>query len=215
MKTAIPGIPQELTLEAARQWAQSRISQKRFNHVNGVAVVGAQLACDLNLSEEEKILVAFACYLHDCCKECKDHELVRLADELGLAPSPLERENGHLLHGPVGALTIKKVLGITNSEVLNSISEHTLGNFPMSNISKIVFLADCLEESRPEDFTRPIYQALGKTKEKMNLDKAMLVALNLSLEHVIGTNRPIHTKSVEVRNYFLGIVKGAKKSMAS
>ena len=138
----------------------------------------------------------------------------------------------------------------------------------MSDISKIVFLADCLEESRPRDYTDPIWRALenapiageqakkgagggqenrgekekhsdkhklkknkhGDDKKKsgetspaglswsadqdksINLDNAMLVALDLGLAQLLQSRRAIHPLSVDVRNYFLGIVKAAEKS---
>jgi predicted HD superfamily hydrolase involved in NAD metabolism len=208
------GIPGDLTLDVARSFTEKRISKKRFEHVCGVAEVGELLAKRANV---DSYLVALACWLHDCCKEIKDKELVNLAREGGLKPTAIEEENGHLLHGPVAALTIERELGITNKEVLQSVSEHTLGNVPMSDISKVVFLADCLEKSRPTAFTAPIWEALGspmadKKKAVVNLNKAMLKASDLSLAHLLESGRVIHPKTVDVRNYFLGIVRAVEKA---
>ena len=119
--------------------------------------------------------------------------------------------------------TVREELHLTNQVALDSITEHTLGNNPMSDISKLVFLADCLEDSRPKDYTRPIWQALEgqPTDEKkkksaasdnqVNLDNAMLTALDLGLAHLLEARRAIHPKSVDVRNYFLGIVRASEK----
>jgi len=90
-----------------------------------------------------------------------------------------------------------------------AIAEHTLGNVPMTLISQIVFLADCLDETRPVDYTKPIWAALCPDGETTDLPNGMLKALDSSLEHVIATRRSIHPKTVDVRNYFLGIVKAA------
>lgn len=208
------GIPATLTLEQARSFTEKRISKKRFEHVCGVAEVGGALAARANV---DIFLVELACWLHDCCKEFKDKELVAMAMEGGLEPDSICRANGHLLHGPVAAMVVKKELDIQNEEVLNSIAEHTLGNAPMSEISKVVFLADCLEKSRPFAFTAPIWDALGgqttdKKKSEVNLDKAMLKASDLSLAHLLETGRVIHPKTVDVRNYFLGIVRAVEKA---
>jgi HD superfamily phosphohydrolase YqeK len=100
--------------------------------------------------ESIALLVGLACYLHDCCKEVKDKELIERALAGGLELSAIDRVNGHLLHGPVAALTIKQELKISNKEVLAAISEHTLGNVPMSEVSKVVFLADCLRGKPPQ-----------------------------------------------------------------
>ena len=209
------GVPVGMTLEAARQWTQPRISKKRFEHVCGVAQVGDLIAKKAGVN---RMLVGLACYLHDCCKEVKDKELIERALAGGLQLSAIDKINGHLLHGPVAALTIKQELKISNKEVLAAISEHTLGNVPMSEVSKVVFLADCLEESRPKDFTDPIWQGLYSDvlqdpNKKVNLDKAMLIACDLSLSNLIAVGKPIHPKTVDVRNHFLGIVRTVEKSI--
>ena len=211
----LPGIPSGMTLEIARSFAQPRISKKRFEHVCGVAEVGDLIAKKAGVN---RLLVGLACYLHDCCKEIKEKELIELALAGGLVLSAIDRINGHLLHGPVAALTIKHELKISNKEVLAAISEHTLGNVPMSEVSKVVFLADCLEDSRPKDFTDPIWKALysdvlDEPGKKVNLDKAMLIACDLSLSNLIDVGKPIHPKTVDVRNHFLGIVRTVEKSI--
>jgi predicted HD superfamily hydrolase involved in NAD metabolism len=213
-----------LTLPHARDWALARVSKKRADHVLGVHKVGRDLAKLAGLNSDDQFIVELACLLHDSCKEFKDSHLLSLAEHYGMKLSHLEKANGHLLHGPVAAFVLQEELAVTNKDVLQAITEHTLGNSPMSDISKLVFLADCLEESRPKDFTRPIWQALegfspkddkkkktpGNTAQ-VNLDDAMLVALDLGLAHLLESKRAIHPKSVDVRNYFLGIVRAAEK----
>jgi predicted HD superfamily hydrolase involved in NAD metabolism len=178
----------------------------------------------MRASRDDQFIVELACLLHDACKEFKDNQLVEMADHYGLKLNAIERTNGHLLHGPIASFVLKEQFALTNLEVLRAITEHTLGNIPMSDISKLVFLADCLEESRPKDYTKPIWQALGagpglddKKKKTagervaINLDNAMLVALDLGLAHLLESRRAIHPKSVDVRNHFLGIVRAAEK----
>jgi predicted HD superfamily hydrolase involved in NAD metabolism len=241
----ISGIPATLSLDFAREWALARVSKKRADHVVGVQKVGRKLARLAGLDRRDQFIVELACLLHDACKEYKDAKLVEMAADGGLQPNEVERVNGHLLHGPVAALVVRDELAVTNETVLAAITEHTLGNRPMSDISKIVFLADCLEESRPKDYTRPIWQALetpsncgdsstipgadgsksGRDDKKkrevetessaasVNLDNAMLVALDLGLAQLLDSRRAIHPKSVDVRNYFLGIVRASAKTI--
>ncbi len=199
------GIPEEITLDAARKWAKPRVSEKRFSHVEGVAAVGREIAI---LAGEDMFLAELAGLLHDGCKEWKDKDLVKAALSYGMKLNDVEKENGHLLHGPVAAMVAREELGIKHQELLDAISEHTLGRVGMTDLSKVVFLADCLEESRPKDFTDPIWAALkNNPKKKADLDDAMLVACDLSLEHLITARRVIHIKTVDVRNYFLDLVK--------
>ncbi|MBU6450426.1 MAG: bis(5'-nucleosyl)-tetraphosphatase (symmetrical) YqeK [Cyanobacteria bacterium REEB67] len=242
---AVSGVPASLTLDFAREWALARVSKKRADHVVGVQKVGKKLARLAGLDRQDQFIVELACLLHDACKEFKDAKLVELAAAGGLQPNQVEQVNGHLLHGPVAALVVRDELAVSNEAVLAAITEHTLGNRPMSDISKIVFLADCLEESRPKDYTRPIWQALETpaatgdgpasqrananqsdrddkkkkaneveaTSAPVNLDNAMLVALDLGLAQLLDSRRAIHPKTVDVRNYFLGIVRASAKTI--
>jgi len=202
-KTHYAGIPSDLTLAQAMKYTRPRVSEKRFRHIEGVAAVARKLATEAG---EDAFLAELAGWLHDACKEMKPKDLIARAKEFGLKLHPVEAEDGRLLHGPVGALTVSRELGITNKELLDAIAEHTLGAHEMTELSKIVFLADCLEESRDKSFTDPIWAALRSKKDRPNLDKAMLVAFNLTIEHLLASNRVIHPKTVEVRNQFLLLV---------
>lgn len=202
------GIPSTLTLDFAREWVRPRISPFRFGHTEGVAKVAKQIAVQAGI---DTFLPELAGWLHDACKEMKPQQLVAEAKNFGLKLHPIEEENGHLLHGPVAAETVKREFKITNEEFLNSIREHTLGAVPMTTLSKVVFLADCLEASRPEDYTEPIWKALRKGYHKykkpsdleVDLDAAVLLASELGLEQLLESHKVIHPKTVQVRNYLL------------
>lgn len=198
------GIPESLTLKAARRFVEPRVTEKRFRHIEGVAKFAKQLAEDCGV---DPFLAELAGWLHDACKQVKDKELIALADKYGMTLHPVDREQARLIHGPVGALVCKAELGLTNEEVLAAISEHTLGAVPMSDLSKVTFLADCLEVGRPETYRQPILNALNLNGE-VNLNKAMLVALELGLQMLVADKAVIHPRTVECRNYFLNLVKG-------
>lgn len=201
------GIPESLTLKAARQFVEPKVSEKRFRHIEGVAKFAKQLA---EAAGVDPFLAELAGWLHDVCKQVKDKELVAMADKFGMTLHPVDREVGRLIHGPVGAMVCREELELTNEEVLTAIAEHTLGNVPMSDLSKVTFLADCLEEGRPDGYRQPILDALNM-KGKVNLDKAMLVALDLGLEMLIKDKATIHPRTVDCRNYFLVLVRNANK----
>ena len=125
-----------------------------------------------------------------------------MAKTLGLTVEPIEESQGHLLHGPVAACTIQAELGILNQDVLKAISEHTLGEAPMGNVSKVLFLADCLEEGRPKEYTDPIWDALD-LQGTFNMDKAIVVVCDLNIQGLIQAGKPIHPRTIAVRNYYL------------
>jgi len=195
-----------LSADQARNWVRPRVSQKRFEHIKGVAQTARELAqlvgCDQSLAE-------LAGWLHDACKEMNDLELIADAKRYGLNLHPVEERNGHLLHGPIAAELVKSTLDLDNQDLLNAIREHTLGAVDMSLLSKVVFLADCLEPTRPDAYTKPIWKALGlghQPKQDVDLEGAILVACDLNLKHLLDAGRVIHPKTVEVRNYYLELV---------
>ena len=205
-----PGIPGAITIKTIKKWIEPRVSPKRLAHVEGVALVAVELA---QLAGCDPFVAEIGGWLHDACKEHNQKQLVVEAREFGLQLNTIEEANGQLLHGPVGALTAKRELGITDQVLLDAISEHTLGAINMTPLSQILFLADCLEESRPRDFTDPIWQALGyepqgtpgkrKFVGPLDMDAAILVACDLSLKGLLEDRRVIHPKTVEVRNWYL------------
>jgi|AGTN01.1.fsa_nt_gi putative HD superfamily hydrolase of NAD metabolism len=222
------GIPDDLTMEVASKWTAGRVSKKRFHHIQGVVAVGGQLARALNV---DPFPVELACMLHDSSKELGASDLIILAKSRGMELVPHEEEHGHVLHGPVGAMIASETFGLTNMDVLAAIAEHTLGNLDMCIISKLVYIADKIEESRPVEATATIWEALGTDalqlqtfaknhdhrkhgkhinhaeKLNLNLNAAILASCNMVLGHMVKKNKPIHPRSVEVRNNFLMLVK--------
>jgi len=194
-----PGIPASLTLEFAENWVTPRISSKRFGHTKGVAKCARKLA---KAAHEDAFLAELAGWLHDACKEFKEPELLKLAEHFQMQLHPVEKLHPHLLHGPIAALVAKEELGLTNQAVLDAITQHTLGAIAMAPLSQIVYLADCLEDSRLQQYTKPIWEALD-VDGNLDFERALIVASDLNLQHLIESGRPIHPLTVEVRNYYL------------
>lgn len=197
------GIPAHLENQVLERWVKERVSQKRFDHIQGVMLVGEQISTRAGM---DPYPVWLACLLHDACKEIKNDDLLRESRRLGLKIGKQEKDNPHILHGPVAALTVREVFGIDNGDILSAIAEHTLGSTTMCEISKVVYLADALEASRPDALTEPVWQALGRDGEP-DLDAAIFQASNLVLRHLLEKGKPIHTKAVKVRNHFLARLK--------
>lgn len=216
-KTQIAGIPADLELDNVKKWVRSRVTPKRYKHIKGVADVGKRLAKACRVDE---LPVLLACWLHDSCKEIKATELISMARAYGMELSVMDERNGHILHGPVASYVVQEQFGITNHDVLSGISEHTLGSTTMTRISKVVYLADILEASRPEALTGPIWNALtgGKCLDganinietietELDLDGAILKASDLVIAHLLDKGKAIHPKAVDVRNHFLEAVR--------
>lgn len=193
------GIPDGITEQYVTAWVKQRLSAKRFEHVAATVDTARKLA---GVAECDAYLAAIAAWLHDACKEMKESELVLMAEAAGMPLDPMERAHGHLLHGPVAALVAARDLGIKHAGVLEAISQHTLGAAPMSDLSKVVFLSDCLEPGRPADYTYPIWQALDLGGAN-DFDGALVAACDAGIRHLLDAGKPIHMRILAVRNYYL------------
>lgn len=194
------------SIASVQEWIKPRVSEKRFKHITGVAETAVKLAQFFGCDPDQAQLAA---WLHDACKETKEKDLVLQARQFGLSVNSIEEATGHILHGPVAAEVIRSTLAITNEDVLNAIREHTLGAVNMSMLSKVIFLADALEPGRPKDYSQPIWQSLNLSeadKSQANIDLAVLVTLDLNLQHLLQSRKTIHPKTVEARNYYLALI---------
>ncbi|SRR5579883_1502042 len=216
-----------ISVDDARKWVKPRVSKKRFAHVEGVADVGRKLCA---LAAVPTYRVELACWLHDACKEMKEDDLLAMARAAGRVLTEEEERQAHLLHGPVAALVVRKELGIDDEEILAAIAEHTLGSLNMCQTSKLVYLADKLEASRPKELTMPIWEALGvippssdaedsglsekpgrhaplqhatKAELQLNFDRAIFTAMNLVLAKLVKKEKPIQQSAIAIRNHFL------------
>jgi predicted HD superfamily hydrolase involved in NAD metabolism len=190
-------------LEAALDWVKGRISERRYQHVKGVAETAKLLAIKAGADPYRAELAG---WLHDACKEEKSADLLKQARDFGLSLHAVEIQHPHILHGPVAAEVIKGELRINDEDFLDAIRQHTLGGVNMTKLCQIVFLADAAEPGRPDAYRQAIWQALARETElglDVALDLGVRVACDLNLEDLIRHGRVIHPKTVEVRNFYL------------
>lgn len=188
-----------LDADELRRWVSDRVGSKRFQHIVGVVDVARKLATRHGVDPER---AAAAAWLHDACKEIKDSQLLAEAGKYNLEITEVEQDTPHLLHGPVAAAVVREKFNINDEDLLAAIAEHTLGNVPMTPLSEIIFLADCLEDSRPKDYTACIWEAVDPNGQ-FNINKGMLAACDLNILHLLKEGRVIHPRTVQVRNHYL------------
>lgn len=171
---------------------KKKLSPKRFNHSKRVMETALVLA-EKHEVDLEKIKIA--ALLHDYAKDLKAIEMVRLIERSGGSVSSLELAEAEILHGPVAAIIAREEFLIEDKDILESIKYHTTGNVGLSKLAKIIYLADAIEPSRQ-------YPGLKKIRETVeeDLDMALLLSLDSTLEYLIQKGRLIHPLSIETRN---------------
>lgn len=121
------------------------LKTKRLNHSLSVA----RLCYDLALSNGYDPMKAYLCGLfHDIARELPQETLLALAKERGIPVNKEEEAKPLLLHGDIAAVVMRENYGIGDTEMLNAVRRHTVGDQDMTIIDKILFVADKTEPLR-------------------------------------------------------------------
>jgi len=184
-------------------YLSGKINQKRFTHTINTEKAALMLA-DLYHVDRDK--ASTAALLHDAAKQMSPDELLQAAREFGIDLTGGYEEAPKLLHGPVAAAMVKRDLGIEDEDILNAISTHTLGGENMTKLQKVVFLADYIEEDRAFAEVRELRRMV-----KQDMDRAMLFAMNKTIELLIRRDQYIHLQTIRTRNSLLAKLPGMGK----
>ncbi|MBV8222087.1 MAG: bis(5'-nucleosyl)-tetraphosphatase (symmetrical) YqeK, partial [Candidatus Eremiobacteraeota bacterium] len=107
--------------------------------------------------------------LHDIAREWTPAALLEYAREHRLPVDDFERAAPLLLHAKVGADIARREFGVTDPDTLAAISTHTVVQPSMTELQKILFVADTVEPTR----TYEGRAALAATALR-SLDEALL-----------------------------------------
>jgi len=159
------------------------LDRQRYEHTLGVEETARQMAKCFGVCEEK---AALAGLLHDCAKCMTLSQMVKSAK--GEAIDPIMKESKALMHALAGMCVARDVYNIDDPEVLSAIRWHTTGRADMTQLEKIIYLADMIEPGR-----KP-YPGLEEIRKLcwLDLDAAMLTALRGSLAHVQEQGKTLH-----------------------
>lgn len=169
------------------------LDSQRFEHTLGVEKTAVNMARIFHEDEEK---AALAGLLHDCAKCMTLSQMVKAAKNVAL--DPVMKESKALMHAVAGMCVAQDVYDVKDDEVLGAIRWHTTGHAGMTNLEKIVYLADMIEPSR-----KP-YPGLEELRGlcMLDLDQAMHRALSMSLEHVQEQGKTLHPDTMAaLRSY--------------
>ena len=178
---------------------KEELSEKRYNHSIGVMKKSVELAEIYDADINKAKLTGLA---HDIGKELSKEEKLEYAKQNNIEVDEIEKINVSLLHGKIGADICKKRYGFTE-DMQDAIQFHTTGSGKkeMTVLDKIIFLADKIEENRNyKDETKLAELEELRELAKIDLDKAVIKALDNSLIYTIQKNELIHPDSINTRN---------------
>jgi predicted HD superfamily hydrolase involved in NAD metabolism len=170
-------------------------SGKRFQHTIGVEYTAAAMAMRFDVDVN---LARLAGLLHDCAKPLEDEKLLKICEKNNLPVSEIEGRNPYLLHGKVGAWLAKEKYEVSDEDVLNAITWHTTGRPGMSDLEKIIFIADYIEPNRK---VAPNLQEVRKLAFD-DLDKAMIRILKDTMDYLKGGEREVDPMTLKTYEYY-------------
>ena len=184
-----------LPISRLRPVALSYLKHKRIPHVLGTEQEAIRLAERYGADVEKARVAAL---LHDCTKKLDMPAQLALCGQYGIALDELEQRALKLLHSKTGAAIARDVFGV-DDEIYSAIWYHTTGHADMTKLEKIIYLADYIEPSR--DF--PGVDTLRKVCYE-DLDKGLLLGLEMTIEEMTAMGNPVHRATVEARDWLKG-----------
>ncbi|KAJ53820.1 putative HD superfamily hydrolase involved in NAD metabolism [Clostridium tetanomorphum] len=184
--------------EHIESYLKEKLESKRFLHSLSVRDTAVKMARHYGVDEYKARIAGL---VHDCAKNIKGYELINIVKKHGYKVNEIYEESPQLLHGLVGAIIARDIMGIKDKEIFNAIAYHTTGRKNMTLLEKIIYLADYIEPLRKY----PGVDELRKLSYD-NIDKAIVKSFDITIKYVIERGQMLHLDTIEARNYLIKIV---------
>lgn len=182
-------------LEEIKGAVSARLSRKRFKHTAGVAETAVRLAERWGADPKSAYIAAL---IHDYAKEIPTAETLAMMKQANIIPDRGMLECPAVLHGPLAAHMAEREFGISDCDILNAVRYHTTGRRGMSQLEKVIYLADFIEPNRCFDGVDEV-RALAEE----NLDRAVLLETDMVIRFTLDRGLLLYAGTVETRNDML------------
>lgn len=180
------------------------LPEKRKIHSINVSKAAVKLAkiigCDCEKAE-------IAGILHDTAKYVKFEDVPSYCLKYSIDLDDMEKKSTALSHSIVGSYIARHEFGVDDEEVLSAIRYHTTGRAGMTDLEKVVYLADLIEVGRKY----PMVDDLRELAYSGDIDGAVLKSMDNTISQVLKKRAPVHLRTVAARNYYLDVVKEKEK----
>mgnify|MGYP002516977206 FL=1 len=183
-------------IKKIRKKMEKMLDAKRFEHTLGVAYTASALAMRYN---EDISRALTAGLLHDCAKCISNEKKIAICEKHNIPINEVERENPFLLHAKVGSYMAMKQFNIHDQDVINAILNHTTGRPGMSQLEKIIYVADYIEPGRRQ---APNLQQIRK-EVFQDLDRALVMILGDTLQYLKSTGMPVDSMTQKTYDFYI------------
>ena len=174
---------------------RSALKESRYQHSMGVCSEAVKMAERYGVNTDKAYLAGL---LHDCAKGFDNEKQLELCKKCGLELDEVTLACPAVIHAPLGAEVAKREYGIDDEEILDAIRYHTVARAKMTDLDKIIYIADMIEPMRSFDGVEELREAAYK-----DLDTAFIMALRQSMEFNLKKQNVIHPATLEAWNYIL------------
>ena len=183
-----------LTREDIIEEVRARLSKKRFEHVLRVELTALELAEKYDIDREKTSIAAL---LHDVAKEEPDSEMrdLVISENLDL---DLLQYGSQIWHAPDGAEQARRDFEIIDEEILNAIKYHTIGTPDMTDVEKVVFVADYIEPGRNFDGVKKARKLADKS-----LDRVIQYKIKDTIVDLVARKKKIYPKAIDSYNAWI------------
>ncbi len=171
------------------------LDDKRFWHTLGVAHIAAALAMRYDVDINTAYVTGL---LHDCAKCISDKKKLSICKKNQIPVSETEQQNPSLLHAKVGAFLASDKYDIKDNNIINAIKYHTTGRPGMSDLEKIIYIADYIEPGRNKAPNLNEIRHLAF----INKEQALLKILEDSLFYLNDSQQEIDLTTQETYEYY-------------
>lgn len=181
-----------MTLVEMQEKLQHNLKKERYEHSVRVLTTALEMASWYNLKTDK---LSVAALLHDCGRVVPTIESVTKAKELGIKIDFVEEHQPILLHQKLGVYYAEKDYGVTDKEILDAIGRHSTGGINMSDLGKVVYLADMIEPGRK-------FQGVDDLRiaAKESLNKGMKMCYAHTIKYLLNNNLLIHPDCIDGYN---------------
>lgn len=180
------------------RWLRAHLKPNRYLHSVKVAELCAVLSDIYEMPVEKAVQAGI---LHDAGKGFSGPELIAFCKSRRLKVPYFDDIccfEPALLHSYVSAWLARHEFGVKEKDVLDAITQHTLGSLEMDTLSKILFVADISSKDRKYKDAFVI-----RTLAMQDLEKALLYAANRKLWFTIDSQKWLCPAGIELWNHLV------------
>ena len=184
-----------ISIEEAYKYLRGNLKENRYIHTLGVVSVAKKLAKINGISEEKAEIAALS---HDIAKNIKTNRMKEIIDKNQIELSECEKKTPELWHSIIAPIVARKVFKIDDQEILSAIRWHTTGRANMSDLEKIIYIADMIEPSRK-------FQGIEEIRKTtlQDLNAGVVSGLTHTIMYLLSKNQLVDINTINARNYLL------------